>query len=75
MGREFEEAVRNARFSADSVAMADHPTPAKKTEAIVRRTLEALLANGIIEIKPIDEWPPFYSIDPPYELPKQRGSE
>lgn len=68
--RTMEWVVRNACFSADIVAMertAAGDTGAQVTEAIIKRSLEALVANGIIAIKDPDDWPPFYVPDPPYK--------
>lgn len=61
--------VRNACMSADSVAIGFQGTNAAKTRAVVQRALEALIANGQIAIKPLDEWPEYYVIDPPYKSP------
>lgn len=68
-GEEFETAVRNATLSADMVAMQPHATEAARTRAIVRRTLEFLLANKIVEMKPASEWNEWMSLDPPFEMP------
>jgi len=58
--------VRNACLSADVVAVGFQGTNAEKTRAILTRALEALEANGLIRVTPIEEWPHFYFLDPPY---------
>lgn len=58
--------VKNASMSADDVAIGFDGTGAAKTRAIIERALEALIANDLITVTPWEEWPPFYSINPPY---------
>lgn len=60
--------VRNASFSADSVAIGFVGTNAQKTKVIIKRSLEALIANGQIKVVPVEEWNDYYVPDPPYEL-------
>lgn len=58
--------VRNACFAADNVAIDSRHLPGvQQTEAIVRRTIEFLIGNGLVEfIKDgSNEW---LKIDPPY---------
>lgn len=62
-----EALIHNACYSADTVAMQPHPTNAQQTKAIVTRALEALVANGMIEIVPEEDWPGWYIINPPYD--------
>lgn len=59
--------VQLACMSADDVAIGFQGTNAERTRAIVRRAIEALVANCIITIAPIDSWPGFYTPFPPYE--------
>lgn len=62
----FNQLVQNAAMSADQVAIGFSGTDAEKTRAIVRRALECLIGNGLIEVRPADQWPDFISLDPPY---------
>lgn len=62
----FNELVQNATISADDVAIGFRGTNADRTQAIVRRALEALEANGMITVVPVEQWPPFYTPFPPY---------
>jgi hypothetical protein len=66
--------VQNACFSADSVAVGFEGTPAQKTHAVITRALEALEANGLISITPLDDWPIAYAADPPYKNPFKEAS-
>lgn len=65
----FTHLIRNACFSADSVAIEFEGTTSKFTEAVVTRALEALIANGLISVTPLEEWPEYYMPDPPYVNP------
>lgn len=56
-------AVQNACFAADSVAIGFAGTQAEKTRAVIERALEALVVNGMIEIKDPDEWPGIFAVD------------
>ena len=58
--------VKNACFSADSVAIGFRGTEAEKTRAVIHRALEALLANNYITIVPPEERPFVYIPEPPY---------
>jgi len=40
---------------------------ADRTRAVVRRALEALEANELITVKPLEEWPDTYAPYPPYK--------
>lgn len=62
-----DELVRNACFSADEVAMEFYDSGADRTRAVVRRALEALEANELITVKPLEEWPDTYAPYPPYK--------
>jgi glycerol dehydrogenase-like iron-containing ADH family enzyme len=67
----FDLAVRNACMSADKVSMAMRDAvPAQRTEQIIRRALDALIANGIIMLNDQETWPDWYIPDPPYKFPK-----
>lgn len=68
-----EQLVRNASMSADSAVLdlvqnsgGRFPTGAERTRVAIQRALEALEANGLITVKPLSEWPEYYSVDPPY---------
>ena len=63
-----EALLRDACLSADAVAMEPHTTDADKTRAIVRRTVEVLLGNGMIMVTDADTWPDWVVLDPPYNL-------
>lgn len=65
----FTHLVRNACFSADSVAVDFTGASLNLTRALVTRALEALLANGLISVTPLEEWPDYYIPDPPYVNP------
>lgn len=56
--------VRHACFAADLVAMERHATGAARTRAVVRRGLEMLLANGLVEVVPAERWPEYVSLHP-----------
>ena len=70
---DFDELVKNASLSADSVAMRRHPTEAQRTRAIVERTLLFAFGNGLIDLKPRAEWPAWMTIDPPFDNEIFRG--
>lgn len=62
-----DQVVHLATLAADEVAIyGRYDTPAEKTEAIVRRALEALEANGVIYIVPDENHPFFYKPFPPF---------
>lgn len=61
------QAVQNACFAADHVAFNHTGTAAERTRDTIARALEALAANGIIEIKPMDQWPDWFTPQPPYD--------
>lgn len=62
-----EQLVQMACFSADFIAMQNRDLPeAKRVEAIVRRVLEALEANGCITVTPLEDRDLFYTPAPPY---------
>ena len=63
-----EQLVRNASFAADSAALeeiANGATNAQVTRRVVRRTIEFLVGNGLLEFKHdgSDEW---LTIEPPF---------
>jgi hypothetical protein len=72
MGQEelVDELIQNAVLSADSVACLDYPTGAQRTRAIVKRTVESLIGNGLVSVTPRSEWPRWIVLDPPFQLPK-----
>lgn len=61
--------IQHACIAADVVAMQPTMVGADRTRAIITRALEALLNNGLIQVTPEDQWPQWFVIDPPYELP------
>lgn len=63
-----ESLVEVAAQSADAVAIRSSLPKAHLTKAIVRRTLEVLLANGMIRTTPRASWPEFLALDPPYKV-------
>jgi hypothetical protein len=60
---DFYQAVRAARIAADDVAIDFQGTPAARTGAIVKRTLGALMAQGMITLTPSSTWPQWQDID------------
>ena len=63
--------VQNGCFAADNVAIGFQGTPAAKTRVIIHRALEALIANGCIQVP--SDWPEFFVPDPPYDMNKIFG--
>ena len=65
-----DQVVHLGCLAADEVVFlnmnATSMTGAEKTRAIVRRTLEALEANGVIYIVPDENHPFFFKPFPPY---------
>ena len=59
--------VQSACFAADQVAMGFLGTPAAKTQAVLQRALEALVANGLISVVAEEEWPFVFAPFPPYK--------
>ena len=59
--------VQSACFAADQVAMEFLGTPAAKTQAVLQRALEALVANGLISVVAEEEWPFVFAPVPPYK--------
>jgi hypothetical protein len=68
---DIDELVQNGCLAADVVVIGFDGTGAERTRAGLRRALECLIGNGMIEVKPRAEWPEWVAIDPPYELPGQ----
>lgn len=62
-----DQLVQDGVLAADEVAIGFRGTDAEKTRAVVRRALEALEANGLITVTPVDERPMFFAPFPPYE--------
>lgn len=60
--------TRNATLAADSVAIGFIGTGGEQTRAIVQRAIEFMVGNGLIEVKPQDEWPVWLVWDPPYRI-------
>jgi hypothetical protein len=59
--------------SAHRAAMSGtHDTAADVIRAAVRAAFECAIANGLIEVKPAEEWPELVVMDPPYRLPWER---
>ena len=75
--RVFKLLVRNACFAGDRVAIrvAGLGTGAERTELIIQEALKCLFANGLISAVPVEEWPAYVSVDPPYVLPKGWGEK
>lgn len=66
-----EQLTQEACFAADGVAIESRTagdTGAETTRKILRRAIEALYGNGLIEIV---EYPPslWFKADPPYDRP------
>jgi len=61
--------VQLGSMAADNVAIGFVGTGAERTKASVREALQCLLANGLIQMTPIDQWPEYVALDPPYQLP------
>ena len=59
--------VQSACFAADQVAMEFLGTPAAKTQAVLQRALEALVANGLISVVAEEDWPFIFEPFPPYK--------
>lgn len=66
--RTMKALVQNACFAADAVAIGFEGTGAEKTRAVIAKALEALEANGMIVVTPIEEWPTLFFPDPPSGL-------
>lgn len=59
-----EQLVRNASLAADSVAVEMRGLPAAQvTRAVIRRSLDVLLAHGMIAITDPDTWPDWVELD------------
>lgn len=65
----FDDLVQTGTLAADRYAIGFVGTQAERTRAVVRGALEALIANGIVEVKPRGEWPEWIELDPPYTTP------
>lgn len=65
--------IQNGVLAADVVAMQEYATESKRTRAIVTRALEALAANGQIQVVPQEQWPDWFVLEPPYRLPFRRS--
>lgn len=66
-----DQVVQLGCLAADEIVFLDYEsakpmTGAERTRAIVRRTLEALEANGVIYIVPDENHPFFFKPFPPY---------
>lgn len=66
--RDLDELVQMASQASDIVAIQFGGTDAERTRAIIRRSLECLIGNGIITIQPSKKWPSSIVIDPPYPV-------
>lgn len=62
-----ERLIQNAVLAADSVAMQPHNTSAAQTRAVVTRAVEFLIGNGLIIVRPEEDWPEWLVMDPPFE--------
>lgn len=65
MSDELEHLVSRAASAADMVAFTPEfqmMTGAERARAFLRRGLEALIANELITVKPVDEWPEYFHI-------------
>jgi hypothetical protein len=62
-----DELVQNACFAADRVALTQSfGSPAEATRVKIHAALELLIGNGLIVVKPLEEWPLYIALDPPY---------
>jgi hypothetical protein len=64
--------VQNACFAADSIVLSSvnrNQTSAEMTRRVLQRALEMLIANNLIKITPVEDWPEYVVLDPPYTLP------
>ena len=69
------EVIRRATFSADMVAGKDYPTNAARTRAIVQRTIEMCIGNGLIKLVDPVDWPAWIVMDPPYQFNLKSSGE
>jgi hypothetical protein len=76
MSEELEHLVSRAASAADMVAFTPEfqtMTGAEQCRAFLQRGLEALIANGLISVTPMDEWPEYFVSTPPYMHPFKMG--
>lgn len=68
--------VRAATAAADFAAIGLVGTRAERTSAIVTEALRCLLGNGLVTVLPVESWPAYLALDPPYDpsgTPWSRG--
>lgn len=63
-----ERLIREATYSADLVATNKYLITSDLVGAAVRRAIEMSLANGLVTLTPIEDWPERVSLDPPYGM-------
>lgn len=56
--------IRNATLAADAVAVRFQGTEAERTRAVVKRAVEFLVDNRMVEVIPEERWPEWLVVDP-----------
>jgi hypothetical protein len=62
-----DKLTRNGKLAADRVVIGigSNSTQSERTRIAVRAALRMLIANGIITVSPIEQWPNLVLLDPP----------
>lgn len=68
---ELDLLVQHACFAADGVrwgARSQWTTEADLVRLQLKRALEMLIGNGLIQVVPAQDWPEYVVLDPPYKM-------
>ncbi len=66
----FDALLHNLMFAADRAAIEMSQrgaTGAERTKAAVKEALECAIGNGLLTVKPREEWPEYIAMSPPYK--------
>lgn len=73
--RVVKELIRKGSWSAESALTGFQGTDIQRTRLIVARALESLIANGLIRVAPLRDWPETYIRDPPYQRSEEDSEQ